>query len=66
MELLAGTGIYSVLAYRVKRWVREIGVRVALVAGTQQVLRMVVIQGLKRRQSVWESESLRRSYWAAF
>jgi ABC-type antimicrobial peptide transport system permease subunit len=45
--ILAATGIYSVLSYSVKRRVREIGVRIALGARTQQVLRMVVIQGLK-------------------
>jgi len=45
--VLAATGIYSMLSYSVRRRVREIGVRIALGARTQQVLRMVVMQGLK-------------------
>jgi len=45
--VLAATGIYSMLSYSVRRRVREIGVRIALGAPTQQVLRMVVMQGLK-------------------
>jgi putative ABC transport system permease protein len=44
---LAATGIYSALSYSVKRRVREIGVRMALGARTRQVLRMVVMGGLK-------------------
>jgi putative ABC transport system permease protein len=45
--VLAAIGLYSVLAYSVRRRVREIGVRIALGAQTAQVLRMVVMQGLK-------------------
>jgi putative ABC transport system permease protein len=45
--LLAGVGIYSVLAYSVRRRWREIGIRVALGARVADVLRMVMIDGLK-------------------
>jgi putative ABC transport system permease protein len=45
--LLAGVGIYSVLAYSVRRRWREIGIRVALGARVEDVLRMVMIDGAK-------------------
>jgi len=45
--LLAAIGIYSVLSFSVRRRGREIGLRMALGAQTSQVLRMIVIEGMK-------------------
>jgi putative ABC transport system permease protein len=45
--LLAAVGIYSVLSYSVRRSVREIGIRLALGARLGDVLRTVVIEGMK-------------------
>jgi predicted permease len=44
---LASVGIYSVLSYLVRGRRREIGIRTALGAATGDVLRMVVVEGLK-------------------
>ena len=45
--LLAAVGIYSVLAFAVRRRVREIGIRVALGAEVKDILQLVLTEGMK-------------------
>jgi putative ABC transport system permease protein len=44
---LCALGIYSVLAYAVKRRMREISLRIAFGATLQDVVRLVIVQGMK-------------------
>jgi macrolide transport system ATP-binding/permease protein len=45
--MLAGVGIYGVMAYLVSQRVPEIGIRMALGATEMSVLKMIVIEGLR-------------------
>ncbi len=45
--VLCAVGIYSVLAYSVRRRIREIGLRIAFGATLQDVARLVIVQAVK-------------------
>lgn len=45
--LIASAGLYGVMAYVVSQRVREVGIRMALGASAQDVVRMIVLQGMR-------------------
>ena len=45
--MLASVGIYSILSYTVRSRVSEIGIRIALGASPRDVLRLVIVEGMR-------------------
>jgi ABC-type antimicrobial peptide transport system permease subunit len=44
--LLAALGLYGILAYSVEQRIREMGVRIALGAGTREIFRLIIGSGM--------------------